>query len=55
MTHDVDEAIAISDRILIMRGGRIAASYDVDAQDEASLRASLLQELGVHAGAAALA
>lgn len=53
VTHDVDEAIAIADRVLVMRGGRIAASYHVGAQDEGSLRTSLLQELGVHAAAAA--
>ncbi|RVU20722.1 ABC transporter ATP-binding protein [Methylobacterium oryzihabitans] len=50
VTHDVDEAIAIADRILVMRGGRIAASYDVDAETAAgpsALRAKLLGELGV--------
>lgn len=50
VTHDVDEAIAISDRILIMRHGRIAAAYPVTAQAQAQrlrLRQQLLQELGV--------
>ena len=53
VTHDVDEAIAIADRILVMRDGRIAVSYQVVAQEAGSLRASLLRELGVHAAAAA--
>ncbi|MDR2165877.1 MAG: ABC transporter ATP-binding protein [Zoogloeaceae bacterium] len=51
VTHDVDEAIAIADRILIMRHGRIAVSLDVAAETEngntACLRANLLNELGV--------
>ncbi|GJD65271.1 ABC transporter ATP-binding protein [Methylobacterium frigidaeris] len=50
VTHDVDEAIAIADRILVMRGGRIAASYDVQAETAAGpapLRGKLLGELGV--------
>ena len=50
VTHDVDEAIAIADRILVMRAGRIAASYDVQAETEAGpgrLRGKLLGELGV--------
>ncbi|WP_083469501.1 ABC transporter ATP-binding protein [Methylobacterium variabile] len=50
VTHDVDEAIAIADRILVMRGGRIAASYDVAAETGAGpgpLRGKLLGELGV--------
>ncbi|MEI4488298.1 ABC transporter ATP-binding protein [Frigidibacter sp. MR17.14] len=45
VTHDVDEAVAIADRILIMRQGRIAASYDT--ADTAGLRDRLLAELGV--------
>ncbi|MGO4325826.1 ABC transporter ATP-binding protein [Cupriavidus sp. 2TAF22] len=52
VTHDVDEAIAISDRILVMRKGRIAASYGVGAdagQERGTLRARLLRELGVDA------
>ncbi|MFE1599906.1 ABC transporter ATP-binding protein [Methylobacterium sp. ID0610] len=49
VTHDVDEAIAIADRILVMRGGRIAATYDVrrDAAGPQALRGTLLRELGV--------
>ncbi|MDR2127858.1 MAG: ABC transporter ATP-binding protein [Burkholderiaceae bacterium] len=50
VTHDVDEAIAISDRILVMRNGRIAAEYPAGAaarQNREPLRLQLLQELGV--------
>jgi len=55
VTHDVDEAIALADRILVMRDGAIAASYSVSAtanaqrrsQDAADLRSQLLEQLGV--------
>ncbi|THF62122.1 ABC transporter ATP-binding protein [Pseudothauera rhizosphaerae] len=50
VTHDVDEAIAIADRILVMRSGKIAISLDVARETEAGrgpLRARLLHELGV--------
>lgn len=50
VTHDVDEAIGLADRILVMRAGRIAASYDVAAETApgpAPLRGKLLGELGV--------
>ena len=50
VTHDVDEAITLADRILVMREGRIAASYDAAAETGTGyrrLRAKLLSELGV--------
>ena len=54
VTHDVDEAILLADRVLTMRDGRIAADHRVTAaarsRGEAafvSLRAELLAELGV--------
>ncbi|TWI31208.1 ABC transporter ATP-binding protein [Paracoccus sulfuroxidans] len=47
VTHDVDEAVAIADRILVMRGGEIAASYLTDAASATTLREQLLKELGV--------
>lgn len=47
VTHDVDEAVAIADRILVMRGGEIAASYLTGGLDTAALRQKLLNELGV--------
>ena len=50
VTHDVDEAIDLADRILVMRNGRIAQSYQTRAssqQTRATLRLELLQALGV--------
>ncbi|MEU6539613.1 ABC transporter ATP-binding protein [Streptomyces sp. NPDC047000] len=55
VTHDVDEAIALADRIVVMRNGRIGTSHEVHltAMDrEASvareeLRARLLEDLGL--------
>jgi sulfonate transport system ATP-binding protein len=47
VTHDVDEAIALADRILVMRDGAIAFEHR-KADDAASIeRAALLTELGV--------
>ena len=58
VTHDVDEAIALADRVVVMRDGRIGASHLVRltaAEREASLareelRAALLADLGLAAG-----
>lgn len=47
VTHDVDEAIAIADRILVMRSGAIAASFTTHAHTSEALRKRLLAELGV--------
>jgi sulfonate transport system ATP-binding protein len=54
VTHDVDEAILLADRVLTMRDGQIAAVHEVasEARDRgsapfASLRHALLGELGV--------
>jgi sulfonate transport system ATP-binding protein len=53
VTHDVDEAIALADRILVMREGAIAFEHR-KADDSVPIeRAALLAELGVHAHAAA--
>ncbi len=60
VTHDVDEAIALADRILVMRDGRIGSEHLVElgtrersigtAREE--LRAALLAELGVSSAVA---
>jgi sulfonate transport system ATP-binding protein len=55
VTHDVDEAIALADRILVMSDGRIGSTYDVrldeDERDVGTaredLRAALLGDLGL--------
>ena len=57
VTHDVDEAIALADRVVVMRDGRIGASHLVRltaTEREASLareelRAALLADLGLAA------
>jgi sulfonate transport system ATP-binding protein len=48
VTHDVDEAIALADRILVMRDGAIAFEHRAGRGSSASIsRAELLSELGV--------
>ncbi|WP_316182015.1 MULTISPECIES: ABC transporter ATP-binding protein [unclassified Bradyrhizobium] len=46
VTHDVDEAIALADRILVMRDGRIAFEHRADRSGTVA-RGDLLAELGV--------
>ncbi|MDC0680192.1 ABC transporter ATP-binding protein [Sorangium atrum] len=61
VTHDVDEAIALADRVLVLEGGRIAEERRIDLPAPRPLRdprflahrESLLSALGVAAGAAA--
>lgn len=58
VTHDVDEAIALADRALIMRDGVIAEEYPVSRAanthrshpEAVALRDTLLAELGVATG-----
>jgi sulfonate transport system ATP-binding protein len=58
VTHDVDEALALADRVLVLGGGRIAHSSSItmprprdrDHPDLVALRLNLLTELGVPAG-----
>ena len=58
VTHDVDEALALADRVLILGGGRITHSSpitlprprDRDHPNLVALRLRLLTELGVPAG-----
>jgi sulfonate transport system ATP-binding protein len=55
VTHDVEEALLLADRVLLLDGGRIAESYDVDLPRPRSighprfvaLRRRLLAGLGV--------
>jgi len=55
VTHDVDEALALADRVLVLGAGRIAYSATVDVPrprdrnhpELAALRLRLLRELGV--------
>jgi sulfonate transport system ATP-binding protein len=56
VTHDVDEAIALADRVVVMDGGRIAHEWGIAARRDdrahnkpeiARLRAELLEALGV--------
>ncbi|WP_433428859.1 ABC transporter ATP-binding protein [Nonomuraea sp. CA-141351] len=48
VTHDVDEAIALADRVLVLDQGRIAAEQRLDAgRSTAEIRAELLRALGV--------
>jgi sulfonate transport system ATP-binding protein len=55
VTHDVDEAIVLADRVLVMRDGKIAAEHRLEAGAArertgsafAQLRTRLLAELGV--------
>jgi sulfonate transport system ATP-binding protein len=55
VTHDVAEAIALADRLLVMREGRIGSAYSVDlspedrrsSQAREDLRGQLLADLGL--------
>ncbi len=55
VTHDVDEAITLADRVLVMRAGEIAAEHRIHLEgtrgradsDFLALREALLAELGV--------
>jgi sulfonate transport system ATP-binding protein len=55
VTHDVDEAISLSDRILVVREGHISLDRRSSAEERCggakalALRTRLLKELGVHA------
>ena len=55
VTHDVDEALALADRVLVLSDGKIAHSASIalerprdrDHPDLVALRIRLLTELGV--------
>ncbi|MEU7581536.1 ABC transporter ATP-binding protein [Streptomyces sp. NPDC041068] len=61
VTHDVEEAVLLADRVLVMDGGVIAYEKEIDLERPrgiadprfAELRAELLQRLGVEAPAEA--
>ena len=61
VTHDVDEAILLADRVVTMRDGHLAAEHRVDGHLDRSdpqflaLRETLLAELGVAGAAPVLA
>jgi sulfonate transport system ATP-binding protein len=54
VTHDVDEALGLADRVLVLEAGRIAAEHVLPAVRErraaqqAELRARVLSDLGVN-------
>ena len=53
VTHDVDEAIALADRILVIKDGHISLDHRVPTRERGgpealALRARLLEELGVY-------
>lgn len=45
VTHDVDEAMRMGRRILVMRAGAIACEFDAAASGEPDLKAAILREL----------
>ncbi|MBS7538885.1 ABC transporter ATP-binding protein [Ancylobacter lacus] len=48
VTHDIDEALRLGDRVLVMRRGVIAAEHRLSSHNAAATaRAELLRELGV--------
>ncbi|MEI9997429.1 MAG: ABC transporter ATP-binding protein [Rhizomicrobium sp.] len=55
VTHDVDEAITLADRIVVLENGRISLDHNVELPEErlaredriATIRTRLLSELGV--------
>ncbi|MDR6985742.1 sulfonate transport system ATP-binding protein [Paenarthrobacter nitroguajacolicus] len=52
VTHDVDEAITLADRVIVLQDGRVALERRAGtAVDHSSLRGELLEALGVHAAA----
>jgi sulfonate transport system ATP-binding protein len=52
VTHDVDEAIVLAERVILLDDGVVRADVrvDLDQRSPAELRAFLLDQLGVHAG-----
>jgi ABC-type hemin transport system ATPase subunit len=52
VTHDVDEAITLADRVIVLQDGRVALEREAGTGVErSSLRGELLSALGVHVAA----
>jgi sulfonate transport system ATP-binding protein len=55
VTHDVDEAVRLADRVLVLKNGKltldipVSANLSLTSQESAVIRARLFDELGVHA------
>jgi sulfonate transport system ATP-binding protein len=47
VTHDVDEAVALADRVIVLDAGVVRADIAVAGRPPAEIRAYLLEELGV--------
>ncbi|KDN15986.1 ABC transporter ATP-binding protein [Amycolatopsis rifamycinica] len=47
VTHDVDEALRLADRVLVLDGGRIVAGHRPRGADHDDLRRRVLADLGV--------
>jgi sulfonate transport system ATP-binding protein len=47
VTHDVDEAVALSDRVIVLDAGVVRADVRVAGRSPAELRSFLLEELEV--------
>ena len=59
VTHDVDEAIKLADRVIVLEAGKLAAEFPIEAPHREDqnrlhvLRTHLLQQMGVFADGAA--
>ena len=55
VTHDVDEAVRLADRVLVLKDGAltldipVSADLSLTSQESAAIRVRLFDELGVHA------
>jgi sulfonate transport system ATP-binding protein len=52
VTHDVDEAVALADRVLVLEAGKVIHTLDIDDPRQSvpgeHYRTELLDKLGVH-------
>ncbi|MGP5928437.1 ABC transporter ATP-binding protein [Corynebacterium glyciniphilum] len=49
ITHDVDEAVTLADRVIVLKEGQLSLQCTTDGVDAGDLRSRLLEELGVEA------